>query len=259
MRSNPTTTKTQFTLDEPETRSQVDAAGGVSVVMVSYCTGPVLLRAIDLVLAPTQEGVTELIIVNNGNPTSVSADLSLRASTDPRLRLICGQGNVGFARGCNLGAGSARARYLLFLNPDCCLSPTAIPALFAEAVELGEHWMLGCRMLNPDGTNQRGSRRSLLTPTTALVEILRLHKLSPSRLRRYALNHHDTPLPNHTVRVPAITGACMMLPAVTFRTVGGFERTLLPPCRGFGFVLSAKASSNSRLLHTTRTSISSFE
>ena len=43
-------------------------AEGVSVVMVSYWTGPVLFAAIEAVLAPNQEGVVELIIVDNGNP-----------------------------------------------------------------------------------------------------------------------------------------------------------------------------------------------
>ena len=196
---------------------------GVSVIMVSYWTGSVLGAAIESVLAPDQEGVLELILVDNGNPPDVVAQLLRRAEADPRLVLLGGHGNVGFARGCNLGAGRARGRHLLLLNPDCCLAPGAIPALLAEAGALGDDWMLGCRVLDPDGSDQRGSRRALLTPVTAFVETFRLDRLAPKRLRRHRLNHHESPLPERTVRVPAVSGACMMLPAATFRAVGGMD------------------------------------
>ena len=200
-----------------------DPPSQVSVVMVSYRTGPVLAQAIDAVLAPDQAGVSELILVDNGNPPEVTAALARRAEAEPRLRLVSGHGNVGFARGCNLGAREARGRYLLLLNPDCCLKPGAVPALLAEAAALGDDWMLGCRVCNPDGTEQRGSRRALLTPATALVETFRLDLLSPQLLRRHRLSQHDAPLPADTRRVPAISGACMLLPAETYRAAGGMD------------------------------------
>ena len=196
---------------------------GISVVMVSYRTGAVLSAAIETALAPDQAGAVELVLVDNGNPPGVATELARRAETDPRFTLLTGHGNVGFARGCNIGARHARGRYLLLLNPDCRLGPGAVPALLAEAAALGGDWMLGCRVLNPDGSDQRGSRRALLTPCTALVETFRLDALAPRLLQRYRLNHHDRPLPRGTARVPAVSGACMMLPAATFRSVGGLD------------------------------------
>ena len=200
-----------------------DLGAGVSVVMVSFWTGPVLGAAMESVLAADQEGVVELILVDNGNPPEVAAQLERRAAADPRLILVSGHGNVGFARGCNIGASRARGRYLLLLNPDCRLAPGAIPALLAEQESLGDHWMLGCRVLNLDASDQRGSRRALLTPWTALVEAFRLDRLAPKRLRRHRLNYHQGPLPDRTVRVPVVSGACMMLPLATFRAVGGLD------------------------------------
>ena len=107
--------------DTGTARCHDDPPGEVTVVMVSYRTGPVLAQAIDAVLAPDQTGVGELILVDNGNPPEVASALAHRGDADPRLRLISGHGNVGYARGCNLGAREARGRYLLLLNPDCCL------------------------------------------------------------------------------------------------------------------------------------------
>ena len=209
--------------DTGTARCHDDPPGEVTVVMVSYRTGPVLAQAIDAVLSPDQAGVGELILVDNGNPPEVASALAHRADADPRLRLISGQGNVGYARGCNLGAQEARGRYLLLLNPDCCLGAGAVPALLAAAATLGDRWMLGCRVRNPDGTDQRGSRRALLTPLTALVEALRLDRLWPHLFGRHRLSQHESPLPEGIAHVPAVSGACMMLPAATYRAAGGMD------------------------------------
>ena len=111
---------------------------GVSVVMVSYRTGDVLFVAIDAVLARDQEGVAELILIDNGNPPEVVAELVRRAEAEPRFTLVGGRGNIGFAQGCNLGARHARGRHLLLLNPDCRLGPGAVPALRADRQQPGQ-------------------------------------------------------------------------------------------------------------------------
>lgn len=217
----------------PAPSSDAAPAEGVSVVMVSYRTGPVLFAAIAAVLAPDQPGVIELVLVDNGNPPAVTAELARRARSEPRLKVAGGHGNVGFARGCNIGARLATGRTLLFLNPDCCLGAGAVCALLAATEALGEHWMLGCRLVNPDGSEQRGSRRALLTPLTALVESFRLDALAPGLLRSHRLNRHEATLSGDAlsgdrisgglVRVPAISGACMLLPKATFHAVGGMD------------------------------------
>ena len=80
------------------------AGGRVSAVMVTYHTGPALFQAIEAVLA--QEALGELILVDNGNPGPVAAALQrLEAEREP-VKLLSGHGNVGYAAGCNLGAGS---------------------------------------------------------------------------------------------------------------------------------------------------------
>ncbi|WP_025769922.1 glycosyltransferase family 2 protein [Thioalkalivibrio sp. HK1] len=209
-------------IDDPE------PADDISVVMVSYRTGPVLFSALDAVLAEGKpSGVREIILVDNGNPPAITASLSMRAKRDPRLRLISGHGNVGFAHGCNIGARQATGRYLLLLNPDCCLEPGAVSTLRAEAANMKKRgyrdWMFGCRVLNPDGSEQRASRRALLTPRTALVEAFRLDRLLPRLFRDHRLNLHESPLPLDTARVFAVSGACMMLPLSTWRSIGGMD------------------------------------
>jgi len=98
-----------------------------SIIIVSYHTGPALDLCLHSVLR--QEGLAEVILVDNGNPVGVVEKITHH---DSRITLITGQGNVGFAKGCNLGAAKASGEYLLFLNPDCVLSEGALASFMSE-------------------------------------------------------------------------------------------------------------------------------
>jgi len=191
--------------------------GLTSVVIVSYYTGPTLAEAIASVLA--QDAAVELLLVDNGNPPEALAMLAAWAAREPRLRLLTGHGNIGFGAACNLGTRAAEGEYLLLLNPDGELPPGALTALQRHAAALPSPWMIGPRILDGDGQDQAGSRRQLLTPVSALVEALRLHRLFPG-LR---LNLHRTPLPPEITPVPAISGACMFLRRDAYWRIGGFD------------------------------------
>ncbi len=197
------------------------ASGLVSAVMVTYRTGPALFGAIEAVLG--QAGLDELVLVDNGNPQPVRAALNRLEAAEDRVRLLTGHGNVGYAAACNLGAGAARGDYLLFVNPDCLLPADAIAQFLAVARRTPRPAVLGCRLSNPDGTEQRGSRREALTPWTALVEALRLDRLAPDNPRIVRLNQHDRPAPEEVAEVPVVSGACLFLAARDFQALDGFD------------------------------------
>jgi GT2 family glycosyltransferase len=197
------------------------ARGPVSAVMVTYQTGPALLRAIEAVL--DQSDLQELVLVDNGNPAPVLAALRRLADSDDRVRLMTGHGNVGYAAACNLGARTARGDYLLFVNPDCLLPADAVAQFLAVAERAPQPAVLGCRLSNLDGTEQRGSRRAALTPGTALVETLRLDRMLPANPRILRLNLHDRPAPEDVAEVPVVSGACLFLAARDFRALDGFD------------------------------------
>lgn len=188
-----------------------------SVVTITYHTGPVLVEAIASVLAQTAP--VELILVDNGNPPEVVAQLQEQARVEPRLRFITGHGNIGFSRGCNLGASAAQGDYLLFLNPDSKLPFDAIEKMKAHGAGLRRPYMLGARLLGSDGRDQRGCRRALLTPASAFVEALGLGKFFP-RLR---LNFNAENVPQTITPMPAISGAFMFLLREDFWNIRGFD------------------------------------
>lgn len=196
-------------------------AAQVSIVMVSFYTGPELDEAIDAVLAQNID--LKMILVDNGNPEEVTEALKVRALADPRLNVLTGHGNIGYAAACNLGARNACGEYLLLLNPDCVLQRDALRDLIQATEGAVRPWVAGCRIVNPDGTDQRGSRRELPTPWLTLVEALRLDRLAPNHPYFRRLNQHDQPLPEQTAVVPAVSGACMLMPLDDYRLIGGMD------------------------------------
>jgi len=193
----------------------------VSVVIVSYNTGPILPRSIESVLA--QDGLCELILVNNGNPTHVAHKLEKLATLDSRLKLINDHGNIGFAAGCNLGARQAKGKYLLLLNPDCIIPPGALAKVRDELQSHSEAWLAGCRIINPDGSEQSGSRRNILTPMVAFVETFRLYRFFPNLKLFERMNFHEMEKMKKSSIVPAISGAFMMIEKERYERLGGID------------------------------------
>lgn len=187
-----------------------------SVVMVTYQTGPVLETAIRAVLAQTAD--IELILVNNGNAPEVEARLIERFKEDPSVRLMTGHGNIGLVRGNNLGARVAAGDHLLFLNPRCVLPKEAVATLRTEAAARKPPYLLGARLVDAAGKERCGSRLSLLSPETAMIEATRFFVHIPGR----RLFLHDEPVPAKTEPVPAVGGAFMFMRKADYAQNHGF-------------------------------------
>jgi GT2 family glycosyltransferase len=188
-----------------------------SVILVTFFTGDALFRAIASVLQQTLP--VELVIVDNGNPETIVSRLQKLAGEIAHVKLITGHGNVGFSRANNIGVAASSGDYVLILNPDCVLQDDSLSKIYGHSGKLPHPFMLGARILNEDGTDQRGCRRELLTPTSAFIEALHLSRFFPS-LR---LNKHEEKVPETTSPIPAISGAFMFLSRKDFDLIGGFD------------------------------------
>ena len=192
----------------------------VSVVMVVYQTGPALRRSLDHVLA---EPLTdEFVIVDNGSPPEDEALLRSLMEGDPRVRLIQGHGNVGFARAANMGADAARGRALVFLNPDAFLQPDCIRQLVLATEGQPSPCIVGARVMNDDGSEQRGSRRGEVSPLTTVLSFSGLATKIPG-LARFEIHRESEPLPKGPIAVPTISGACFCASHADFDILGGFD------------------------------------
>ncbi len=202
--------------------AQPQLVPAVSVVIVSYWTGPLLVRSV--MSALQQKEVAEVIVVNNGNWDDAMERLQALVGDDvDRLKIISGFGNVGYAGGCNLGVKAASSKLVFILNPDAILPKDALAGLLAEGEALEGHWLLGGKLINPDGTEQAGSRRRLLTPWSAFVEMTKLYKFAPNHPYFMRFNRHQEKLPTETIATPVISGACMLMKRDTYLSIGGMD------------------------------------
>ncbi len=189
----------------------------ISVIMVSYMTGPALIEAITSVLADS--GIFELILVDNGNTSVARERLSHLVAQHDRIRLLQGHGNIGFAKACNYGASLARGEYFLFLNPDALINEGAARHLANCGKALTSPWITGGMLRDVHGLEQRGGRRGRLTPTSALVSFTPLHRLPMFK----SIHREGEPMPKAPQAYPTVSGACLMMDRSSFEILGGFD------------------------------------
>lgn len=189
----------------------------ISVVMVSYMTGPALMESIRAV--QRDPDIHELIIVDNGNAPADRPRLLEVASRSGTIRILQGHGNVGFARGCNYGASLATGDYVFFLNPDAIIEEGAARKLVEAGQAAHTPWIAGGMLLNSNGQEQRGPRRGTLTLASAFLSFTPLHRL----LGIQSIHRENEPLPGGPVPMPTVSGASMMMDRAAFDQVSGFD------------------------------------
>ena len=191
----------------------------VSTVIVNYNSGPFLKEA---VLSAFAEGgaKTEVIVVDNA---STDDSISLLDDLDPKPQIIRNEKNLGFAKGCNIGAALAKGNYVLFLNPDCTLHKGCIKKLVGVLEKTTGAAIAGPMLLNPDGSEQPGGRRDIPSPWKTFCMLLHLDALMPDYPRFKNFNHAGRPAPKREIAVDAVSGACMLVRSSALARHGGFD------------------------------------
>jgi len=203
------------------TSTMVDSASvkkrPISVIMVSYMTGPALMEAIHAVLR--DDDISELILVDNGNTESARARLAAFLHSNERIRVLQGHGNIGFARGCNYGARLATGHYFLFLNPDAIINEGAARIMANCGARLNAPWITGGLLRDINGKEQRGARRGALTPLSAFLGFTGLSKI----IKAQSIHRENEPMPKEPISIETISGACLMMDRLSFEAIGGFD------------------------------------
>jgi GT2 family glycosyltransferase len=161
----------------------------------------------------------EVIVVDNG-----STDGSKEAIKDLEysVRVIEPGENIGFARGCNLGAEHSVGNYILFLNPDTILKGDVVTGMFEWLDGKVEYGAVGCKLLNDDGTIQYTCASRLPQPKEELFTQLMLNKVFPQSaiLSSREMEYWDH---KNSRDIECLSGACIMLPRSIFDNIGGFD------------------------------------
>lgn len=203
---------TQASTPPPDT-SPGEPSDTLRVVTVAYNPGAELERFLDSLRRATRRPVT-VVIADNGEEHETVERLA--ATYGAR---VVGDGiNRGYGGGANLGAQGMGEDWLVVANPDIVWEPGSLDLLVEAGLAHPRAGCVGPRLLNSDGTVYPSGRALPSVVGGAGHAVLgRIWPGNPFT----AAYHGD---PEDGVReVGWLSGACLVLPAAAWRTLGGFD------------------------------------
>lgn len=191
----------------------------LSVIIVNYNVKAFLQQALDSIIRATRNLETEVFVVDNH---SVDGSAELVRTQYPQVKLIVNEENLGFSRANNQALEHATGEYIWLLNPDTLVQEDTPEKLIQQMEADPQIGMLGCKILNDDGSLQLACRRSFPTPWIAFSKLLGLSTLFPKSkiFGKYNLTHLDE---NGSYEVEAISGSCMFIRREVLKVVGRLD------------------------------------
>lgn len=178
-----------------------------SAIVVSYHTGPRLQEC--LYALKSDPDISEIILVDNGNTPEAEAWIDSFIMRAEKARLIRLGDNPGFGTAVNRGAASALGELLLVINPDAIIRRGSVGPLLAGMSGQPEPVLVGGKIFDLQGREERGCRRNTLTLARALG------------LGQWTLDHE--PGPPGPIAVGAVSGAFFLIRRDGFHALGGFD------------------------------------
>jgi GT2 family glycosyltransferase len=121
----------------------------VSAIIVSFNTYEETRTCVGHLCAT--EPRPQIILVDNASsdetPTRIAREF-------PGITIIASDTNRGFSRANNAGAHQSAGEYLLFVNSDCFVTNDTVNVLSRYLRENPSVGIVGCQLLNPDGSLQ---------------------------------------------------------------------------------------------------------
>ncbi|HIQ04228.1 MAG TPA: glycosyltransferase [Anaerolineae bacterium] len=207
----------------------------LAIVIVNFNTQALLRDCLRSVFASEGDFTYRVCIVDNASSDG-SAEM-VRAEF-PQVDLIANSENVGYPRANNQGlrhfgfndVGSqphSRSehdsirlpRYILLLNPDTVLPPTALREMMSFMDARPDCGIAGPKLVRQDGSLDLACRRSFPTPEISFWRMVGMSRLFPRhpRFGRYNLTHLD---PDVLTEVDSVVGAFMMVRREAILQVG---------------------------------------
>ena len=206
----------------------------LSIITLNYKKPHLTVACLESLYAQLREefekGEVELIIVDNASGDD-SVDVlkqAIHSMGSPRrqgfeghagkknnhVRIIANSENLGFGAGCNLGAESAKGKYLLFLNNDTVVKDKGFLSMAEYIEEHPEVAILGGQLHNSDITLQ-ASAGTFYTPLNASLLLLGMQK--------FGLLDRN---PRRISQVDWVKGALFMIQSDVFKKLQGFDENI---------------------------------
>lgn len=190
----------------------------LSIIIVNWNTRNDLRRCLESLFAEAPSFPFEVIVVDNASRDG-SAEMVQKSF--PAVRVIHNDRNLGFAKANNLGITESSGEYVLALNSDTFVLPHTLEKTVHYLEEHPDVAILGCKIMNPDGTVQPSVRREPKLMDQLLI-LVKLHHVfrGVSSLKRYFAHDFDYA---RTQTVFQVMGAYFLMRRSFVSAVNGFD------------------------------------
>lgn len=178
----------------------------VSVVLVTYGTGPIVIECLSALTA-TMSLPYEVIVVDNEHPTAPDRTMNHLLLDTCGVRITRPGSNLGFGGGCNRGVDLAHGRLVCLLNPDVMVTPGWFQPL-ADLVAAGAATIAAPVLVEPDGSMQSAGHHLWADGSTSPVT--------------------EAPPAGAPARADFASAACWLMTRSEFRRLGGFDPAYHP-------------------------------
>ena len=193
----------------------------LSIIILSYNTKDLTIRCINSIIdqykLELDKDQFEIILVDNASTddsVDVISNFQFPISNKNSIKLIKSKENLGFSKGCNLGAEKASGEYLLFLNSDTEVKDQGFVKMVDYLKKNEQIGILGGALRNEDGTAQASAGKfyNLFNLFLAMIGLERAGFLRES--------------PKEIQKVDWVSGASLMISKKVFEKIGGFAKEL---------------------------------
>jgi GT2 family glycosyltransferase len=204
----------------------------------------ITLDSLKIALTDFDSGSFSIIIVDNSFSNEVASFL-LRRYPELRIKIIHGQGNIGFGRAHNLAMLQEMGEFHLILNPDVQISSDALENAL-QFMKTNED----CGLLSPHAMWPSGQRQYLCKRYPSVFDLaLRgvapeiIRSLFSARLARYELQAETQK--EVYWNPPIVSGCFMFLRSTTLKSIAGFDDRFFLYFEDFDLSLRARKFTNS--------------
>ena len=180
----------------------------VSVIIVSFNNEKIIGDCLSSVFNSNYPNF-EVILIDNGSTDGTLDTVKKRFGSISYLKLIGNSENLGYAEGCNIGAGYAEGEYLAFLNSDTEVDPNWLNDLVKV---IRSDWAIGAaqsKLLYADNHEQIWACGEFIDPYGSTT--------------KYAHNQEDKGQYDYTKEIFNCLSTAMIVRRKLFEEVGMFD------------------------------------
>ena len=191
----------------------------ISIIIINYNVKEHLKLCLMSIMECPQYEAYEVIVVDN---YSFDNSAHIIPSEFPFVNFISLPANVGYAKAVNIGIKYSTGEHICLLNPDTIVRKQTFDILSEALKSEANADIVGCKVLNADGTFQLSSRRKFPSFWISFCKFIGLSSLFP-KSKLFGQYNYTFQTIDSVQEVDAVNGACIMFKRNVFDTLHGFD------------------------------------